>query len=564
MTDISYSSPKTIDEAVSAMVAAKGAGRILAGGTDLLVQLRAGFVKPGSIIVDIKKIAEMTAIEDKGGGSFKVGAAVTGMQLHDHATFGKAWPGVLEAINLIGSKQIQGRASAGGNLCNASPAADSVPALVAAGAMVTVQGPKGRREVPVEKIPAGPGRMTLEPGEIVVGFTLPARPAGSSDAYLRLIPRTEMDIAVVGLGVSLTMKDGTCTAARVGLGAVAPTVLLVEAAPPRRWSAPSSTPRRWSQRPPPAAPSASRSTTSAAPSSIAPRSPACFSSAPPPSPPHAPRKTEREQRSWLNFTSPPPSTASRPSSCASRRRPCSTCLRDQLGLTGTKEGCGSGDCGACSVMVDGSMVCSCLVLAAEAEGKKIETIEGMAKGDQLHALQQKFIEFAALQCGICTPGFLVASRALLERNNNPTETEVRYWLAGNLCRCTGYDKIVRAVMEVAADMRGATRREQAEVQVDRHASGPSRRRRQGDGPRPFRRRLQHARPADRQGAAQPACPCPDQIDRHLGRREAAGRKSRGDVEGLPRAAQPDRPHRRDAGQPARHHAQRHGAREGAL
>jgi carbon-monoxide dehydrogenase medium subunit len=230
MTDISYSSPKTVDEAVAAMVAAKGAGRILAGGTDLLVQMRAGFVKPGSIIVDIKKIGEMTAIEDKGGGSFKIGAAVSGMKLHDHATFKKSWPGVLEAINLIGSKQIQGRASAGGNLCNASPAADSVPALVAAGAIVTVQGPKGRRDVAVEKIPAGPGRMTLEPGEIVVSFTLPARPAGSSDAYLRLIPRTEMDIAVVGCGVSLTMKGGTCTAARVSLGAVAPTVLLVEAA----------------------------------------------------------------------------------------------------------------------------------------------------------------------------------------------------------------------------------------------------------------------------------------------------------------------------------------------
>jgi aerobic carbon-monoxide dehydrogenase small subunit len=132
-------------------------------------------------------------------------------------------------------------------------------------------------------------------------------------------------------------------------------------------------------------------------------------------------------------------------------------LRDQLGLTGTKEGCGSGDCGACTIMLDDRMVCSCLVLAAEAEGKKIETIEGMANGDQLHALQKKFIEFAALQCGICTPGFLVASRALLERNNNPTETEVRYWLAGNLCRCTGYDKIVRAVMDVAADMRGASK-----------------------------------------------------------------------------------------------------------
>ena len=132
-------------------------------------------------------------------------------------------------------------------------------------------------------------------------------------------------------------------------------------------------------------------------------------------------------------------------------------LREQLGLTGSKEGCGSGDCGACSVTVDGRLVCSCLVLAAETEGSKVETIEGMAKGDKLHPLQKKFIEMAALQCGICTPGFLVASRALLERNNNPTETEIRYWLAGNLCRCTGYDKIIHAVMEVAAEMREAAK-----------------------------------------------------------------------------------------------------------
>ena len=150
--------------------------------------------------------------------------------LAEHPRFGKVWPGVLEAVNLIGSTQVQGRASAGGNLCNGSPAGDSVPAMVAAGAIVTVQGPNGRRELPVEKVPAGPGRTNLLPGEILVSFTLPPRPKGSGDAYLRMIPRTEMDIAVVGVGVSLTLKDGVCTAARVGLGAVAPTVLLVEAA----------------------------------------------------------------------------------------------------------------------------------------------------------------------------------------------------------------------------------------------------------------------------------------------------------------------------------------------
>jgi carbon-monoxide dehydrogenase small subunit len=129
------------------------------------------------------------------------------------------------------------------------------------------------------------------------------------------------------------------------------------------------------------------------------------------------------------------------------------CLRNELHMTGTKEGCGTGDCGACSVMLDGRLVCSCLVLGVEVEGKEIQTIEGMAQGDELHPLQRNFLEHAALQCGICTPGFLIAARALLERNPDPTETEVRFWLAGNLCRCTGYDKIVRAVMDTAAELR---------------------------------------------------------------------------------------------------------------
>ncbi len=129
-------------------------------------------------------------------------------------------------------------------------------------------------------------------------------------------------------------------------------------------------------------------------------------------------------------------------------------LRDRLGLTGSKEGCASGDCGACSVMLDGRLVCACLVLGAEAAGRAVSTIEGMADGATLHPLQQKFLEHAALQCGVCTPGFLVAAKALLEVNPEPTETEVRYWLAGNLCRCTGYDKIVRAVLDAATEMRG--------------------------------------------------------------------------------------------------------------
>ncbi|CAN5923099.1 xanthine dehydrogenase family protein subunit M [soil metagenome] len=226
MTEIQYLTAKTVKEAAKMMLAANGKGYILAGGTDLLVQMKSGARAPG-VIVDVKKIPEMTTIVEK-GGSFVIGAATPAAVIGEHAGLRKAWPGVVEAINLIGSTQVQGRASAGGNLCNASPAADSVPALVAADCTVTVAGPEGKRTIPVEQFSTGPGRHTLKPGEIVVSLTLPKRPKNSSDAYLRLIPRTEMDIAVVGVGVSLTMKGGKVASARVGLGAVAPTVLLVE------------------------------------------------------------------------------------------------------------------------------------------------------------------------------------------------------------------------------------------------------------------------------------------------------------------------------------------------
>jgi carbon-monoxide dehydrogenase medium subunit len=227
MTDIQYLAPTSLDEAVGAYAAADGAARILAGGTDLLVQMRAGMIAPG-LIVDIKNIAEAMEIHETDEGGFVVGAAVSGAALEDHPRFGQVWPGVLEGLNLIGSTQIQGRASLGGNLCNGSPAADSVPALVAAGASLTVQGPDGRRSIAVEDVPTGPGKTQLKPGEIAVSFSFSPRPKGAGDAYLRMIPRTEMDIAVVGCGVSLTLADGVCTDARVGLGAVAPTVLRVD------------------------------------------------------------------------------------------------------------------------------------------------------------------------------------------------------------------------------------------------------------------------------------------------------------------------------------------------
>ena len=224
---MNYKSPNSIEEATALLAAANGNARILAGGTDLLVQIRGGFADP-ELIIDVKNIPELRAITS-GSDGIQIGAAVSGAELGEHPIVSKVWPGVVEATELIGSTQIQGRASLGGNLCNASPAADTVPALVAAGATCRVAGSKGERTVPVEEITTGPGSTSLGNDEFVVDFSFPTRPEHSGDAYLRFIPRTEMDIAVVGAGVSLTLaEDGSCKTARVSLGAVAPTVVVLE------------------------------------------------------------------------------------------------------------------------------------------------------------------------------------------------------------------------------------------------------------------------------------------------------------------------------------------------
>lgn len=221
--------PLSVDEAIG-LLAGDSSARVLAGGTDLIVQMRSGRAAPGSV-VDIKRIAGMNDIRKLSDGGFAIGAATACTALKDDSALAAAWPGVVEAANLIGSVQVRNRATLAGNLCNASPAADSVPALVAAGAVCVIAGPGGTRELPVEQLPAGPRQTSLAPGEFVVELRLPPRPANGGDAYIRSIPRTEMDIAVVGVGAALALDaNGRCVSARISLGAVAPTVLLVEAA----------------------------------------------------------------------------------------------------------------------------------------------------------------------------------------------------------------------------------------------------------------------------------------------------------------------------------------------
>jgi len=224
-----YEAPTTTRDAVTLLSRAKGNAYVLAGGSDLLVRLKGGFIEP-DLVVDIKRIPAMREIRLTASG-FRIGAGVSCAEMGRHAALKKAWPGVVEAANLIGSDQIQSRCTVAGNLCNASPAADSVPALVAARAKAVVVGPKGRRTVAVEKVVAGPGRTTLAKGEVIEAITLTARQGKTGDAYLRFTPRTEMDIAVCSAGVCLTLgKRGIIEDARVALGAVAPTVVLVPAA----------------------------------------------------------------------------------------------------------------------------------------------------------------------------------------------------------------------------------------------------------------------------------------------------------------------------------------------
>ena len=222
-----YHAAKSFEEAAAIAEKAEGVTRFMAGGTDVLVQMRAGIVTPDDLI-DLKHIAgvnDITRLED---GSWEIGVAVAGARLGAHEALCADWPGVVEGMELVGSTQVQGRATLTGNLCNGSPAADGVPGLVAAGAVAKIVGPSGSREVPIEEIPAGPGTTTLAKGEVIAAVRLPARGAGGGDAYQRFIPRTEMDIAVAGCAINLRVEGDTVTEARVAIGAVAPTIRLVK------------------------------------------------------------------------------------------------------------------------------------------------------------------------------------------------------------------------------------------------------------------------------------------------------------------------------------------------
>ena len=444
-----YEAPESLDAAVSLLAGAPGQARILAGGTDLLVQLRAGLIEP-DLVVDLKKIPAMHRITAEDGG-FRIGAAVSGAELGEHPEVKRLWPGVVEAVELIGSTQIQGRATMVGNMCNASPAADSVPAMIAAGAIVAVSGPGGQREVPVEEICIAPGKTSLAKGEIVTSVFLPARPPRIGRRLSALHPahrdghrggrrRRQPDAR---------RRAAAARAARVGLGAVAARPLLVAEAAAALVGTTVDAGR---------ARAAGRRRVGRLPAD---RRQARHQGIPDqgrgragaPGGGDRARAREGELMAKIHVTTTVNGDAVE--FLCDPEQTLLDVLRDELQLTGSKEGCASGDCGACSVIA--GRPAGLLLPGARRRGRGPvgRDDRGHGAGRRLHPLQQKFLEHAALQCGICTPGFLVAAKALLERDPDPSETEVRYWLAGNLCRCTGYDKIIRAVLDTAAEMRGS-------------------------------------------------------------------------------------------------------------
>ncbi len=453
-----YHSPESLVELHGLLDRYGADARMFVGGTDVIVRLRHGVMKPAALI-DLKSVKELSEQPEQHGDSLRIGARVTMTTILGDERIRRWFPALLEAAAVVGSIQIRNRATLVGNVCNASPAADTVPVLLVHGAVANIAGPSGERRIPLSEFFVGPGRTVLESGELVVSLDLPMPSGPVGAAFGRLIRRRGVDLAVINLCVLLEAGRP----ARMAFGAVAPTpILSVDTtgaldgstdwtdASERALSSmlmstrpisdvrgghdyraamlPVLARRAWqTARLRLSEPRTRESATSEPPNrEPANREPAARALAP-----------LRVNRQDHEFSAPAHQTLL-------------DVLRDALRLTGTKECCAEGECGACTVQVDGNAVCSCLVIAAEMPGHEITTIEGLASGGRLDPLQAAFVESGAVQCGFCIPGMIMSARALLDLNPQPTREEVQDALSGNLCRCGGYSRIVDAVLRAGA------------------------------------------------------------------------------------------------------------------
>ncbi len=459
--------PRSVEEACMLLAEKEGA-RPLAGGTDLLSLRERGIPLPLAL-VSLDGLG-LAGLEKEAGGGIRIGPLTTHAVLAQSTYIKACYPVLAEACASIGSPQVRNLGSLGGNLCNASPAADAATALLALGARLEITGLEGKRLLPLEEFFRGPRQTVLEKGELLSAILLPPPAPGS--AYLKLGRRKALEIAVVGVAVALTLEDGRVSDCRVGLAAVAPmplrpgqaekvltgsllTAETVEAAAeaaaaecrPITDHRASAAYRREMVRVlfrralQSAAERSKEQKTESLPS---------FPEKDAPEAKQAPRGAQEEARLPLRIRLRVNGESYNREVAADRLLV--DLLREDLGLTGTKKSCSEGECGACTVLLDGLPVDSCLVLAATVSGREITTVEGLAQGCELHPLQAAFIREGAVQCGYCTPGMLMSGSALLRENPRAGVQEIKEALSGNLCRCTGYKKIIKAVQVVGAEL----------------------------------------------------------------------------------------------------------------
>lgn len=461
--EFDYLEPVSVEEAVDLLARYGPEARVLAGGTDLIVQMKMERLAP-RYLVSIGRVPGLEGIGVQDGRT-RIGARTSIRTLRNDPWVRARYPVLAEACASFSTTQVQVMGTLGGNLGNASPASDTAPALIAYGAEAVVQGPKGARRVPVEEFFVGPGRSVLEPGELLVAVELPPPRPGTGGAFLK-VSRVAADLAKVNAAVVLVREGDRIADARLAFGAVAPTPLRArraeavlvgqrfseEVVAEAAWVASEEVSpiddvrssawyrreitrvlaydglhRAWERAGQPAGP----------------LPPVPGAPSPAVAPPCALRHIRADQEVEVRLTV----NGERRRVWVAPNELLLNVLREKLHLTGTKYGCGIGECSACTVHVDGRLALSCLVLAVAVDGSEILTVEGLASRDgKLHPLQESFIRHAAFQCGYCTPGMLMTAKGLLEEIPHPTEEDIRDYLKGNLCRCTGYAAIVRAVM----------------------------------------------------------------------------------------------------------------------
>lgn len=467
-----YRTPISVEEALRFLAVQGSEARLIAGGTDLLVELRRnGGSEP--VLIDVSRIGRLDRVWSDDKTQIHIGPAVTHSQAAASSILAERGLPLAMACREVGTPQVRNRGTITGNLATASPANDTITALWALDARLTLRSVRGERTLAFPDFYTGVRRTALAPDEMVTDIMFPALGPDQRGIFVKLGLRRTNAIAVVNAAVVLTLVEGNVAKARIALGSVAPTIIraceaensllasplteerMAEAADlSARAAAPITDIRSGAEYRREAARFLVRRALRALAASAGPHACACE--------PMLWGKTDGHFPRWAGKTMCHNNGCSDPVECAVNGKPVVVhgaggkrlldMLREDLGLTGSKEGCGAGECGACTVWMDGIAVLACLVPAPRAHGTRIVTIEGMAGGATLHPLQQAFIDEGAVQCGYCTPGFVMAGASLLDEIERPTCAQIKAGLGGNLCRCTGYYKIMRAVEKAAEDM----------------------------------------------------------------------------------------------------------------